>query len=332
MLITNDDRLQSATLVSYLDNRPAEKVRRLAAVYPEQPVYDLDVAYNVLEDSGIKAASIIGLDAGAPIRNKGEMKHKMATLTKVAHSYTYTETEMFKYRKARDEAEQNQIVLNAVQEVGKLHEGVEDIKEYMRAQMTYNGRFHYEDSKSETKLEFALDLPEEAEVEVDIYSNPLELLQEQVAAYKERNNQLAPAYMVMNSSTLAKLKRNPIIRKELYGENDRLVRNSDLTELLVELELPELVVDDNQTVIEGVKEDTVHKHMADDKIVMHGAELGNTFIGPSIENDDQIGVYVVNIVSQDPWGEKTIVGQVTFPVLKNINQVQIINITAEDTP
>lgn len=333
-LITNDERMNSATLISYLDNKPEEKVRRLADVYPEQPVYDLDVAYNVLESTGIKAASIIGLDAGTPVRSKGEIKARMASLTKVAHSYTYTETEMFKYRKARDAAEQNQIVLNAVQEVGDLYEGVEDIKEYMRAKMTYDGKFSYKDEKSETELEFDLELPESAIVTRDIYANPLEALQLEVDAYKDRNNGQAPTYIVMNSKTFTKFKKNDVVRTELYGaDSARLVRNSDLQELFVELELPEIAIDDNQTIIEGITEDKVYKHLEDDKIVLHGDNLGNTFSGPAVENNDQTGTFVVNVVSQDPPGEKTIVGEITFPVLKNVNAVHIINVEAsEETP
>lgn len=328
VLITNDERLQSASLTSFINNKPAEKVRPLADAYPTQPVYDLNVAYSVLEKAGIKAASIIGLDAGTPVRTKGDIQNKMASLTKVAHAYTYTETELFKYRKARDEAEQNQLVLNAVQEVGDLYEGVEDIKEFMRAQMTYNGKFKYEDPKSETKLEFDLELPEGAIVERDIFADTLVNLQAEVAAFKERNHQQAPAYMVMNSKTFAELKRDEGIRQELYGTTARLVRNSDLQELFVELELPEIVIDDNQTIIEGVTEDVVYKHVDDDKIVLRAADLGNTFSGPAVENNYQTGVFVKNVIDDDPHSEKTIVGEVTFPVLKNINGVHIINVTS----
>ena len=329
VLITEHPNLSEPTLVGYIDNRPEQKVRRLASVFPEQPVFDLDVAYNVMDKAGIKAASIIGLDAGTPIRTKGEVQSRMASLTKVAHAYTYTETELFKYRKARDNAEQNQIVLNAVQEIGDLYEGVEDIKEYMRAQIAYNGKFKYEDPKTETKLEFDLDLPEGSIVERDIYSNPLEAIQAEVDAFKDANRGQAPDFMVMNSKTYAKLKRNSVIKSELYGDADRLVRNSDLAELLTELELPQITIDDTETIIEGIDEDLVYKHLDDDKIVFHKAVLGNTFTGPALENNFQTGTFIKNVVDEDPHTEKTIVGEVTFPVLKEITGVRIVTLTPE---
>lgn len=336
VLITEHPNLTEPTLVGYIDNRPEQKVRRLASVFPETPVYDLDVAYNVMDKAGIKAASIIGLDAGTPVRTKGQIQSRMASLTKVAHAYTYTETELFKYRKARDEAEQNQIVLNAVQEIGDLYEGVEDIKEFMRAQMAYNGRFKYEDPKTETRLEFELDLPEGSIVERDIYSNPLEAIQAEVDAFKDANRGQAPDFMVMNSKTYAKLKRNDVVKRELYGEDaNRLVRNSDLAELLTELELPQITIDDAETIIEGINEDLVYKHLEDDKIVFHKAILGNTFTGPALENNFQTGTFIKNVVDEDPHTEKTIVGEVTFPVLKEITGVRIVNITpeaVEETP
>ena len=51
--------------------------------------------------------------------------------------------------------------------------------------------------------------------------------------------------------------------------------------------------------------------------------LGKTLVGPAADNNFAIGTYVVSVVSQDPVGEKTIVGEVAMPVLQNLKCTQL---------
>ena len=158
----------------------------------------------------------------------------------------------------------------------------------------------------------------------------------EVEKYKERNNGQAPAYVVMNSKTLAKIKRNPNVATDLYGSEagNKIVRQSDLDTLFTDIGLPKVEIDDAQTIIEGITGDIVKKHLDDDVVVLHAANLGNTLSGPAADNNFANGKYVVSVVSQDPVGEKTIVGEVAMPVLKNIKGISIItaNEQAEETP
>ena len=218
----------------------------------------------------------------------------------------------------------------------QLNEGNEDTKELLRANYVYRGMFDYEDPKSQVKIQFDLDLPEGAIQETGAFdakgSNPLEDLLNQVEAYRNNNGLVSPDYMVMNTRTLAKIKRNANVVGQIYGADagGRLVRDSDLVELFNELKLPTLEIDDNYTEIEGIDGNIRKQHMPDDTVVMHASDLGQTLIGPAVEADYAPEKYVVNIKTQDAPNAKTIVGQVTIPVLKNMNGISILRAGADD--
>ena len=336
--ITENENLQQATLQSYISNRESEKVRRLAKSYPDEQVFEINNAFNIIEDTGIKAGSIIGFDAETPIRTKPQLQQKLVSLSKIAHAHHYTEEELYKYFNPRSEAESLKIIQDAFMSINALDEGIEDTKEYIRAQMTYNGKLELEDPKSQVKIGFEFDLPEETFMQSNDFAsddvNPIEALEQLVERYQENNNQIAPAYMVMNRKTYNKIRRNKNVVAQLYGNasDGRLVRNEDMETMFADFGLPTLEIDDNVTIIEGLTEDVRHKHLEDDKVVMHAEQLGNTLIGPAADNNFAIGKYVVNVQDRDPISEKTIVGEVTIPVLKNPKGVVILEAKGNDTP
>lgn len=335
MDIINDKNLNPSVLQTVIEGREKEKVRRLAAMFPEQPVFDKNAVYNVVSDTSIKAGSIIGFDAETPIKNKPQVEKKMAELTKIANAYFYTEEELLAYNKPRSQSEQDQVIADVMTSIINLDEGIEDTKELLRANYVYQGKFDYEDPKSKVKIEFDLDLPEGTKFETtpfdDENANPLQALLDQLERYRENNHMDNPDYMVMNSRTLAKIKRHPSVAVQIYGQDgaNKLVRNTDLNEMFVELGLPEFEIDDGYAIIEGVTEDIKKPFMPDDTVVMHAADLGQTLVGPAVEADYAPQKYVVNVKTEDAPNAKTIVGQVTIPVLKNTHGISIMQATNE---
>lgn len=236
----------------------------------------------------------------------------------------------------RSEQESEEVIADAMKNINNLAEGNEDTKELIRANYVYRGMFDYEDPKSKVKVHFELDMPDGAYIEgEDLGSddvNPLEELQKQVESYRENNGYADPDYMVMNRKTFAKIKRNQNVIEQVYGRDGagKLVKNSDLEEVFNELDLPQLEIDDDYTVIEGITEDNKIKHMPDDRVVMHSDNLGRTLSGPAQENDYGTGVFVYSLKEQDPPNQKTIVGEVTIPILQNINGVSIYDFANND--
>lgn len=330
MDIINDNNLNPAVLKTVINKFESQKTRRLANAFPEQRVFDKNAVYNVVNDTAIKAGSIIGFDAETPVKTKPQVEKRMAELTKIANAYFYTEEELLKYNKPRSDEEQEQVIADVMRSIVNLDEGIEDTKEYLRANFVYRGRFDYEDPKSQVKIGFELDLPEGTKRNAVVLEsddvNPLQELVDQVDAFRENNGMNTPDYMVMNTRTFAKIKRNETVGVQIYGTDgaNKLVRDSDLIELMNELGLPQLEIDDNYTVIEGVTGDIKKQHMPDDTVVMHARELGQTLVGPAVEADYAPEKYIVNIKTQDAPNAKTIVGQVTMPILKNETGISIL--------
>lgn len=327
--IINAQQLNPVVLKTMIENMEPEKERRLAQFFPEKEVFDTNVAYNVINDTAIKAGSIIGFDAETPIKNKPQVAKRFAELTKITNAHFYTEEELLHYNMPRSEQESEEVIADAMKNINNLAEGNEDTKELIRANYVYRGMFDYEDPKSKVKVHFELDMPDGAYIEgEDLGSddvNPLEELQKQVESYRENNGYADPDYMVMNRKTFAKIKRNANVIEQVYGKDGsgKLVKNSDLQEVFNELDLPQLEIDDDYTVIEGVTEDNKIKHMPDDRVVMHSDNLGRTLSGPAQENDYGTGIFVYSLKEQDPPNQKTIVGEVTIPILQNIKGVSI---------
>lgn len=334
--IINAQQLNPVVLKTMIENMEPEKERRLAQFFPEKEVFDTNVAYNVINDTAIKAGSIIGFDAETPIKNKPQVAKRFAELTKITNAYFYTEEELLHYNMPRSEQESEEVIADAMKNINNLAEGNEDTKELIRANYVYRGMFDYEDPKSKVKVHFELDMPDGAYIEgEDLGSddvNPLEELQKQVESYRENNGYADPDYMVMNRKTFAKIKRNQNVIEQVYGRDGagKLVKNSDLEEVFNELDLPQLEIDDDYTVIEGITEDNKIKHMPDDRVVMHSDNLGRTLSGPAQENDYGTGVFVYSLKEQDPPNQKTIVGEVTIPILQNINGVSIYDFANND--
>lgn len=334
--IINAQQLNPVVLKTMIENMEPEKERRLAQFFPEKEVFDTNVAYNVINDTAIKAGSIIGFDAETPIKNKPQVAKRFAELTKITNAYFYTEEELLHYNMPRSEQESEEVIADAMKNINNLAEGNEDTKELIRANYVYRGMFDYEDPKSKVKVHFELDMPDGAYIEgEDLGSddvNPLEELQKQVESYRENNGYADPDYMVMNRKTFAKIKRNQNVIEQVYGRDGagKLVKNSDLEEVFNELDLPQLEIDDDYTVIEGITEDNKIKHMPDDRVVMHSDNLGRTLSGPAQENDYGTGVFVYSLKEQDPPNQKTIVGEVTIPILQNINGVSIYDFADND--
>lgn len=327
--IINDRNLNPVVLKTMIENTEPAKTRRLAQFFPKKDVFDTNVAFNVINDTAIKAGSIIGFDAETPIKNKPQAAKSFATLTKISNAYFYTEEELLHYNRPRSEQESEEVITEAMRSIRNLAEGNEDTIELIRANFTYRGAFDYEDPKSKVKISFELDLPEGSYIEgadlADENVNPLEELQKAVESYQENNGYANPEYMVMNRKTFAKIKRNKNVVAQVYGAENagKLIKNSDLQEVMNELDLPQLDLDDDYTVIEGINGDRKVQHMPDDRVVFHSSNLGRTLSGPSEENNYQPGVFVQNLKEMDPPNQKTIVGEVTIPILQNINGVAI---------
>lgn len=336
-MVLEDKAFKRTSLQAFIETADANRDMEnfpLASAYPVEQVEEIDNVYDIVQNQINVAAVVTGFNSGAPIRNKGQGKQAIARLTKIQDAYYLDEKELLHYRNPRSTEEQQKIVDAVLISTEKLSEAVEKTKELMRAQMTYNGVFEYEDPRTETKLSYTLDRPQSnnltsAKAWGTQDAEPLTDLLSAIDRFKETNGNTKPEVINMNSKTLAKLKRSGQIKSELYNDSNsaRLVRESDFNELLNEFGIPTIQVDDNETAIEQIDgTPKVIKHLEDDKVVLRASVLGSTLSGPNVENNFAKGKFVTTVMAQDPVTEKTIVGEVAMPITKNVNGTVFIDV------
>ena len=346
-MVLEDTRLQKQSLQAFVEesdvirNEDGSNATRypLANAYPVEQVDEINNVYDIIESQIQAAAVITGFNSGSPIRTKGQGKQAVAQLTKIQNAHFLDEVEIYHYRNPRTVAERQRIVDNVLLSTNDLSVSVDDVKEYIRAQMAYNGKFDYADPMTQTRLTFNLDRPEENDIDAAIAwgqqdSTPISDLQAAVKQYQKTNGRRKPEVINMNSTTYEKLTRSGQVKNELFADTNspRIVSQDMVTQLLNSFGLPQIQIDDNETTIEN--EDgtfTTHRHLEDDKVVLRAAVLGSTMSGPSVENDFKVGKFVEVVIAQDPRTEKTIVGEVVMPVTKNINGTVFLNVGATDS-
>jgi len=128
----------------------------------------------------------------------------------------------------------------------------------------------------------------------------------------------------MTSATEALLLQSEQIRVQVFGENNggRLLTPADVQNAFAALRLPPYEINDDVIVI-GDEEVQL---LDDNKVVLIGAGLGFTAIGPAAERGYTPGRFAYPIEKQNPPSEQIIVGELAFPALQRPNAVVTLSV------
>lgn len=319
---------QREQLQGYIENIGPEKTYALANVLPDLPTYDINFAYNVVNGEYGDSASITGWNASAPLRDKREVEKAFGQVSKVQHGIRLDEKELLAYNKPRSDGEQQQVIEYVYNETDNLSYGVDEIAEYMRAKAVYDGLLVYEDKKNDISVNVDFGIPEENKLDNTVSwaekdSTPLNDIQNAVGQFKATNQRRKPTVMHMTSKTETLLLTNEQIRVQVLGEGGgRLITKEDLQNTFSVLGLPPYVINDDVVIINGEEEQLLD----DNKIVLIGQDLGNTMIGPTVENDYNPGKFVLPKITFDPPGQTIIIGAALFPALKKPSAIVTMNV------
>lgn len=323
------DEFQQAALKAYVENTPPAREYLLSRFLPDEDTDDLDFAFNIVNGKYGKAASITGWNAAAPLRDKKEIEKATASVTKVQHGERLDEKQLLNYRKPRSEAMQQRAVDYVYETTDDLSQGVDDIKEYMRAQALYTGGMSYHDDVNDIHVDFTLDLPAGNRITVttpwaDAAANPLKDLQAAVKQFQKENQRRKPATIHMTSATEALLLQNEAIRTQIFGSQNggQLLTPGNIQAVFSALGLPSYEINDDVIEMESGEVPLLE----DGKVVMLGNELGKTFIGPTVENDYEPGKFVQTVVKVDPPEQKIIMGEAVYPAVMRPQAILIMSV------
>lgn len=328
-MVVQAPEFQPARLQAYVENLPPARTYPLAALMPDKKLNDINFAYNVINGTYAPAASITGFNASAPLRDKKAQEKAFGTVAKLHHSYFFDEVELLAYNKPRTPEERQQVIDDGLDETDVLSQGVDDLKEYLRAQAIYNGRVKYDNDAEEIHLDIELDVPEENKITVttswtDPGAKPLSDIQSAVKQFKKTNQRRKPQVMHMTSATEALLLQSEQIRVQVYGDSNggRLLTPGDVQNAFAALRLPPYEINDDVIVIDGEEVQLLD----DNKVVLIGEKLGFTAIGPAAERGYTPGRFGYTIEKQNPPSEQIIVGELAFPALQRTNAIVTLSV------
>ena len=316
-------------LQGYIENIPVAREYLLSALMPNKPTSDMNFAFNVINGQYAEAASITGWNASAPLRDKKDLERAFGSVSKVQHGQRLDEVELLSFNRPRSDQERAAVVDYVYNTTDDLVQGVDDIQEYMRAQVVYTGALKYDDKENDIHIDVKFDIPDENKLPVttawsDPASTPLLDLQAAVKQYQASNQRRKPAIMHMTSATEALLLQNEQIRTQIYGTNNgsKLLMPADVKNVLTALNLPSYVINDDVIVV-GKNEVQL---LEDDKVVLLGNDLGHTMIGPTVENNYNPGKFVTPLIEQNPPGQTVIIGEAVFPALQRPKSIVIMSV------
>lgn len=313
------EEFQKEAITAYVNNSPAQREYLLRGLMPEDRSYDINFAYNVINGRFAEAASITGWNASAPLRDKRSLEQAFGEVAKVQHGQRLDEKELLAFNRPRSDAERAAVIDYIYDLTDELSAGVDDIEEYMRAQALYNGVLRYDDDVNDIHIDVDFGVPAENKITATTLwdaagATPLADLQAAVRQFQSQNSRRKPQVIHMNSATEAILLQNEQIRTQVYGTDNggRLLTANDVQNAFTALGLPNYVINDDVVMING--EET--PLLADRKVVLLGADLGRTVVGPTIESGYEPTKFVEPKIMQDPPGQAVIVGKAVFPALQ----------------
>lgn len=326
------DEFQRDQLQGYVENVPPQREYLLSSFMPTSSSYDINFAYNVINGVYGDSASITGWNASAPLRDKKAIEKAFAEVAKVQHGVRLDEKELLAFNRPRSDQERAQVIDYVYTTTDDLNQGVDDIEEYMRAQAIYTGELKYEDEENDIYIDVEFGVPNENKLSAttawgESNAKPLEDIQAAVKQYQKNNQRRKPSVMHMTSATEALLLTNEQIRTQVYGKDNggRLLTKNDLQNAFSALGLPPYQINDDVIVVN----DKEVQLLEDGKVVLLGADLGETIIGPTVENNYSPGKFVTPLIENNPPSQTVIVGEAVFPALKRPKAIVIVDV---DTP
>ncbi|WP_445506798.1 major capsid protein [Niallia sp. 03190] len=325
------DEFMREEFQGYVENVPPTKAYVLRNFLPNKPIKDINFAYNVINGKYAQAASITGFNASAPLRDTKSLERAFGSVAKVQHGFRLDEEQILRFNRPRDDEEKNQAVDYVYTETDDLIEGVYDIEEFLRSQALYSGILQYDDPENDIQLNIDFGIPAENKITTtkpwsDPTSTPLDDIAASVKQYQTANKRKKPIVMHMTSATEAYLLKNDQIKNQVYGNptDKRLLTKSDLQNVFTALGFPPYAINDDVVDLYGAGEVPL---LADNKVVFLGSELGNTYIGPTVEKNFETGIYVVpEIKETNPPSQAVFVGETVFPAISRPQSIVIMNV------
>lgn len=339
--ITELKKESLAALTREVDREALEIQDELLNYVPDEPIYDLEFAYNVVKNTS-QMGAMIGFGAEPPIRDRDEVARRMGEIAKYGWKDIVTETELLKLHNPRNDNEFKALVDAITANGAKMVKETRDRINVSKLQALATGKVTFNDNNVHITIDYTEDMPAEHKIDLTAgggttWADPEHDVIGDLLAwndqYEETNGKKADV-IFLTRKLQALLLKNAVIVNEVSGANSGRGRVSkdELNTVLGAYGLPSvsLVTKTSANVKSPLTGQTNKIDLFPENRVVFVSRGAATFkLGPTVENNFQPGIVLQAYDKFEPIQSILRTAAAGFPVVENPGLLLYADVVAE---
>src|SRR5690625_2124486 len=314
-------------LAQEVDREALEIQDDILAFLPDENIYDVEFAYNVVKTTS-QMGAMIGFGAEPPVRDRDEVARRMGEIAKYGWQDIITETELLKLHNPRNNAEFRSLVDAISANGAKMVKETRDRINVSKLQAIGTGQVTYDDNNVKITIDFTDDMPAEHKIVLtgsNTWDNPehdvIGDLLDWNNQYEETNGKKADA-IYLTRKVQALLLKNAVIVNEVAGATSGRVRVSkeELNTVLGAYGLPAVrLVSKTSANVKSPITGQINKIdlFPENRVVFVSNGIGSFKLGPTVENNFQPGIVLQAYDKNEPIQSILRTAAAGFPVIEN---------------
>lgn len=337
-----EDVYNNKELINYFKERQVTPMLG-ESLFPERKIQDIEFDM-ILGTGGLPvSAEVHAFDTKTQLASREAIEKGVASLALIKRQIKVAEKELIKINNPRTDAELAFVLSQLYNDAEKMTDAVKVRVEAMRMEVLSTGKIAINENGIKVTIDYKVPT---GNIKSFNWSNlttstPLDDL-DTLASAVETESGYRPTRALTSRKVVKAICSNASVRAAIYGVNsDKIVTLAALNDLLVQLELPQIVVYEGKYKKEGAKAFTTNRYFPENKIAMFGDEtLGETIYGLTAEEVKLLSngemdeaslldnkIFVGTYTSIDPVGEFTKAVATALPTLPHGEELGIGTIT-----
>lgn len=313
------------------------------SLFPERKIQDIEFDM-ILGTGGLPVtAEVHAYDTETQLASREAIEKGVASLALIKRKIKIAEKEIIKINNPRTDAELAFVLSQLYNDAEKMTDSVKVRVEAMRMELLSTGKIAINENGVKVTMDYKVPSGNKKTFtwNAPTTDTPLDDLTT-LADAVETESGYRPTRALTSRKLVKAICNCTSVRKAVYGVNsDKIVTLAALNELLVQLDLPQIVVYECKYKKEGTKGFTTVRYFPENVIAMFGdGTLGETIYGLTAEEVKLIGdgkmeetsmldnkIFVGTYTSIDPVGEFTKAAATALPTLPHGEELGIATIT-----
>lgn len=313
------------------------------SLFPERKIQDIEFDM-ILGTGGLPVtAEVHAYDTETQLASREAIEKGVASLALIKRKIKIAEKEIIKINNPRTNAELDFVLSQLYNDAEKMTDSVKVRVEAMRMELLSTGKIAINENGVKVTIDYKVPSGNKKTFtwKTPATDTPLDDLST-LADAVEAESGYRPTRALTSRKLVKIICSCDSVRKAVYGVNsDKIVTLAALNELLVQLDLPQLVVYEGKYKKETAKGFTTVRYFPENVIAMFGdGTLGETIYGLTAEEVKLIGdgkmeetsmldnkIFVGTYTSIDPVGEFTKAAVTALPTLPHGEELGIATIT-----